>query len=398
MKLKKVEIQAFKSYLRTEDGTFDFTSIDSENPANFISLFAPNGFGKTSFFDAIDFAITKKITRYVRSDKLSKLNLEECRQYNSQGEKQLVIRNKNAPLNLKTLVKVSTDRSEKPFISSYKNSQKNSSDLRIQSKSNINNYFESSMLYQESIDAFLRETNSEDRFLKFSEIDDELVEINRVRTSILSVKSEISNEEDQLVADKSTLEEEEKAQLEILNNVDEVNRIIIELNKHNTNINLPLISAPYNESSHLALSSRMKELQNTLEKKSNIDKEKISNFESQLSKIELAISMYQQYLSFKEEREKIILLNDEISKLDRLNQTKIKLDNDIKDVESARSDLIKISEDATKFTEEYLQKTSVELELESHKKLLKSRSERLDNNKNKLSKILSSLSLRSNLP
>ncbi len=174
MKLKKIEIQAFKSYLQKEDGTFDFTSSDSENPANFISLFAPNGFGKTSFFDAIDFAITKKITRYVRSEKLSKLNLEECKQHNTQGEKQLVIRNKNAPVNLNTLVIVSTDRGKQPFISSYKESQKNSSDLRIQSKSNINNYFESSMLYQESIDAFLRETNSEDRFLKFSEIDDEL--------------------------------------------------------------------------------------------------------------------------------------------------------------------------------------------------------------------------------
>ncbi len=160
------------------------------------------------------------------------------------------------------------------------------------------------MLYQESIDAFLRETNSEDRFLKFSEIDDELVEINRVRTSILSVKSEISNKEEQLVAEKLKLEKEEKAQLEILNNVDEVNRIISELNKSNINISLPLISAPYSENSHLALSSRMKELHNSFEKKSNIDKEKVLNFESQLSKIELAISMYQQYLSFKEEREK----------------------------------------------------------------------------------------------
>lgn len=389
MKLKKIEIQAFKSYLQKDDGTFDFTSSDSGNPANFISLFAPNGFGKTSFFDAIDFAITKKITRYVRSEKLSKLNLEECKQHNTQGEKQLVIRNKNAPVNLKTLVIVSTDRSKQPFISSYKDSQKNSSDLRIQSKSNINNYFESSMLYQESIDAFLRETNSEDRFLKFSEIDDELVEINRVRTSILSVKSEISNEEEQLVANKLKLEKEEKAQLEILNNVDEVNRIISELNKSNINISLPLISAPYTESSHLALSSRMNELHNSLEKKSNIDKEKISDFELQLSRIEFAISMYQQYLSFKEERERIILLNGDISKLDGVIKTKIKLDNNIKNAESARSDLTKIRKDATKFTEEYLQKTNIEKELEEHKKILNSRSKRLDNNKKKLSKILS---------
>ena len=389
MKLKKVEIQAFKSYLQKEDGTFDFTISDSETPANFISLFAPNGFGKTSFFDAIDFAITKKITRYVRSDKLLKLNLEECRQHNYQGEKQLVIRNKNAPLNLKTFVIVSTDVNDKPFISSYKNSQKNSSDLRIQSKSKINNYFESSMLYQESIDSFLRETNSEDRFLKFSEIDDELVEINRVRTSILSVRSEISKEEEQLVTEKLELKKEEKSQLEILNNVDEVNRIISELNKSNTDISLPLISSPYNESSHLALSSRMKELHNSLETKSNIDKEKVSHLESQLSKIELSKSMYQQYLSLKYERERVLLINGDISKLDGLIQTKVKLDHDIKHSENTRNDLIKICEDATKFTEEFLQKTNVEIELKEHKNFLSSSSERADSNKKKLSKILS---------
>jgi len=387
MKLKKIEIQAFKSYLKKEDSTFNFTNSGSETPANFISLFAPNGFGKTSFFDAIDFAITKKITRYVRNDKLSKLNLEECRQHNTQGDKHLVIRNKNAPLKLKTFVKVYTDNSEKPFISSYKESQKSSSDLRIQSKSNINNYFESSMLYQESIDSFLRETNSEDRFLKFSEIDDDLVDINRVRTSILSVKTEISNEEERLVADKLKLYKEEKAQLEILNNVDEVNRIINELN--NSNIALPLISVPYNESSHLSLSARLKELHNRLEKKSNIDKEKILNFESQLSKVELANSMHQQYLLFKEERERIILLNSDINKLDELIQTKVKLENNIKDAEGSKSDLIQVFEGAPEYAEAYLQKSNAERDLGNHKKILSSRSERFDHNKSKLSKLLS---------
>ncbi|WP_182031708.1 AAA family ATPase [Vibrio sp. B1FLJ16] len=389
MKLKKVEIQAFKSYLQKEDGTFDFTNGDSETPANFISLFAPNGFGKTSFFDAIDFAITKKITRYVRNDKLSKLNLEECRQHNTQGEKQLVIRNKNAPEKLKTLVRVSTDTREKPFISSYKNSQRNSSDLRIQSKSDVNSYFESSMLYQESIDAFLRETNSEDRFLKFSEIDDELAEINSVRTSILSVKSEVSNEKEQLLDEKNQLEKEEKAQLEILNNVDEVNRIINIINESNVNVNLPLISAPYNENNHLALLSRVKELQNNLKQKSDIYRDKTSNLESQLSKVELAISTYKQYLSLGSERERIIVLNDNISKLEQLVKNDDRLAKEIEDSKNRRQDLLDICKDAKLFKEEYSKKVNIDKELEKYKKYLASRSEKFESNKNRLSDILS---------
>ncbi|AXG44570.1 AAA family ATPase [Photorhabdus laumondii subsp. laumondii] len=124
MKIKKVEIQAFKSYLEKKDGTFDFIHSTSGEPANFVSLFSPNGFGKTSFFDAIDFAITKKISRYVRNERLEKINLEESNQYNIKGESQLIIRNKNAPKNIETRVEVITSKSEKPFISSYKKGRK----------------------------------------------------------------------------------------------------------------------------------------------------------------------------------------------------------------------------------------------------------------------------------
>ena len=52
MKFKKVEIQAFRAYDKANDGTFDFSREEDGEYADFISLYAPNGFGKTSFYDA----------------------------------------------------------------------------------------------------------------------------------------------------------------------------------------------------------------------------------------------------------------------------------------------------------------------------------------------------------
>ena len=49
MKIQKVEIQAFRAYGKVENGTFDF-STKSNAIADFISIYAPNGFGKTSDF------------------------------------------------------------------------------------------------------------------------------------------------------------------------------------------------------------------------------------------------------------------------------------------------------------------------------------------------------------
>mgnify|MGYP000947213399 CR=1 FL=1 len=62
MKIKKVEIEAFRAYRAKSDGTFDFTN-EGDVPSNFVALYAPNGFGKSSFYDAVEWAITNHLTR-----------------------------------------------------------------------------------------------------------------------------------------------------------------------------------------------------------------------------------------------------------------------------------------------------------------------------------------------
>lgn len=65
MKIKKVNIQAFRLF---DDVTVDLTARNNpDKAANLVAIYAPNGFGKTSFFDAMEFCVTKSIHR-VRSN------------------------------------------------------------------------------------------------------------------------------------------------------------------------------------------------------------------------------------------------------------------------------------------------------------------------------------------
>lgn len=102
MKIKQVKIQAFKSYLEEKDGIFDFSHGNENDVANIVSIYAPNGFGKTSFYDAVDFCITNNVTRYIRDDKVRVKNdkLSKKGSY--------ILRNSKASKSLDTKVDVFT--------------------------------------------------------------------------------------------------------------------------------------------------------------------------------------------------------------------------------------------------------------------------------------------------
>ena len=60
-KIKEIEIEAFRAY--KEKQTFPFINEISGDIANLVVIYAPNGYGKTSFFDAIEWLITSEIGR-----------------------------------------------------------------------------------------------------------------------------------------------------------------------------------------------------------------------------------------------------------------------------------------------------------------------------------------------
>jgi DNA repair protein SbcC/Rad50 len=198
MKFKRVEIQAFKSYLNKQDGTFDFTLHDGK-VADIISIYAPNGFGKTSFYDAIDFCMTNNITRFIRDKSLANLNNTDAKSLNQSGHKQHILRAKNAPKTLESIIKIRTDVGDfesKEIAARSGNKDYTFNDSKTETSQR---YFRSVMLSQEAIDGFLRELKPEVRYERF--MDEQLAgndTLERNRQCIQSMLGELSTKLDKL--------------------------------------------------------------------------------------------------------------------------------------------------------------------------------------------------------
>lgn len=160
MKFKKVEIQAFRAYDKVEDGTFDFRTGENEY-ADFVSIYAPNGFGKTSFYDAVEWGVTKNIHRLVQK-RLSS-DYAKSEKIENASIKHYVLRNRHSIPSLKSFVRLETTNS-KIVGQELEEPRKGQSDFKfVKSKS----YFQEVVLSQEWIDAFLKEDEPQARYQKF---------------------------------------------------------------------------------------------------------------------------------------------------------------------------------------------------------------------------------------
>ena len=162
MKFKKVEIQAFRAYNDVKDGTFDFTTKSNE-VADFISIYAPNGFGKTSFYDAVEWGFTNNIGRLLRRDKdnLSSAKAEESN---------YILKNKDAiHENKDGFVKLYLTSESKPIERKIPKPRSNQLDFKFRENETdeTRKYFQEVILSQEWIDAFLKEDDASIRYEKF---------------------------------------------------------------------------------------------------------------------------------------------------------------------------------------------------------------------------------------
>lgn len=169
MKIKKVIIDGFRAYENAENGTFDF-STDSGDCADFVAIFAPNGFGKTSFYDALEYALTENISRFVRDahrgdyDSKSRTQVQRKR-------KQYVLRNHTISDSSIAKIQVTLDIAgrEKLIEKEIPKPKGGNRDFHFKKKSLDDSSFglPDVFLSQEAIDAFLREEKAEARYLRF---------------------------------------------------------------------------------------------------------------------------------------------------------------------------------------------------------------------------------------
>ena len=168
MKLKKVAIEAFRAYKYKVDGTFDFT-IDGNKPSDFVSIYAPNGFGKSSFYDAVEWALTNNVSRYIGDTHNKKSNDVAARSTKLDGVPQYILRNKDVDSTVETSVLVST--TEKDFLRKLNNIRVDSRDIKFNDRDTEKGTksFRNIILSQDAIDRFIREVKPEDRYDSFME-------------------------------------------------------------------------------------------------------------------------------------------------------------------------------------------------------------------------------------
>lgn len=193
MKIKKVEVQAFRAYLEKASGTFDFMVSGQDGavvPANFVSLYAPNGFGKSSFYDAVEWAMTNGSERFTDSvyeaaARGSKLEDEALR----------ILRNTEAPDDLETEVSVST--TVKDFVRKPGIVRKDSIDVDFKKRKLDEgaDAYRTVFLSQDAIDHFIRGVNPEIRYQEFTKEYGEKTESLRreIQAAYLGVGYQIEN-------------------------------------------------------------------------------------------------------------------------------------------------------------------------------------------------------------
>ena len=244
MKIKSVSIQAFKSYLLQDDGNFDFELIQKsgENEiANLVSLYAPNGFGKTSFYDAVDFAMTNNVNRYLRNNKAK----HNTKQAIDSGNK-YILRNKNADeyeadnkRELPTKLRVSTTIGD--FENTVLKPKRNQKVDYLKNRSKPANtpnaetsFMQRILLSQEAIDSFLRETDPTERFEEFiTNTDTELSELFENRETIRKIHKLVVAEIEDLNADLKRKEQQLSSMQQEDSPFSEANSLISRINTLN---------------------------------------------------------------------------------------------------------------------------------------------------------------------
>lgn len=376
MKIKSVKITGFRAFEKEENSTFDFTK--GGEIMNFASIYAPNGFGKTSFYDAVEWGITHKIQRFDRM-----VDFEKVRKDN------------NAPLLLNKASlsgKVIVETSSKNFENTI-----NKKKVYKYNERPINEYFQSQILTQDLIDTFLKEEKADKRYENFLEIDDDLKKYDAIYKKINRLLEYIKDERKEL--GNKLGKEEEKLQGEIdfdqeFKKFDEINEAISSLNRENEDLQL-VNQSIFNQTSYDNLSRnveiRLFSLEEELMKaKSFIDEIILARDgkETEDNKIEGGI------LSYIENKNKVLKLDEQLIELDQIIkwfEDQEKINNDLnlnsENLKTEQNRLEKIISIEKKFeTFIGIQKEIENLQkdiTDSNNKLLDVEREKLDSEKEK---------------
>ena len=156
-KIKKIEIDAFRGY--KEHTIFDFTKQNSV--ADLVVLHAPNGFGKTSFFESVEWCLSSKLMRIEKNKIL---------QESEDKDRGFTLKNKNSIKEFGE-VKITTVDEQMVYRQTGKSRDSKYGFKDYGYQGHVENQFitdnfdiTSHLLTQDGMDSFLRFTNNKEKF------------------------------------------------------------------------------------------------------------------------------------------------------------------------------------------------------------------------------------------
>ncbi|WHH58831.1 AAA family ATPase [Petroclostridium sp. X23] len=288
-KIKEINIEAFRAYEKLQ--AFDFSHNESGNIADLVVIYAPNGYGKTSFFDAIEWAITDEIGRFKSTDAIK----QEVK--NEKGD---ILKNKNSDA-LQGTVRIISENGSIFEIKTKKRTGNMKSDYKpgdlepipneLQELLNEKNTFcTTNMLAHDKITSFLQNYTAEDKTKALQVFWD-----NNGYSEILEVINNLHNEivkKEKALATEVQKEERELKQYKYESDKEyEVRQVI-------NNFNVNSIDFKIN------LENLIENIDTALEKTASILKtvqdNKLQN-EAKLNTLELLTIEFPNYLSNKED-------------------------------------------------------------------------------------------------
>lgn len=233
IKLRKIEIDSFRAY--KDKQIFDFY-LGQGKVANLIAIFAPNGFGKTSFFDAVEWSFTgeidriEKIPSFVPTQHGNILkNIESMKEFGeikfvASNNEEFVIRTKKLGLYNRKTDYIAGDIYE--ISPSFK--------TVIDSPFSLTN-----ILAHDKIDTFLKFSSQKDRYDTLVPFWDNAND-SLVYKKIIAMHIEIERQEQETVISIKESEKEIKQLLHVEKKIKYINEVIRLFNEKAREINLSL--------------------------------------------------------------------------------------------------------------------------------------------------------------
>ncbi|MED5121612.1 AAA family ATPase [Priestia megaterium] len=285
-KLKGIELEAFRIY--QEKQFFNFLT-KSGKIANLVVIYAPNGYGKTSFIEGVEWALTGKINRISKNSILKNT---------AENEKGIILKNRKSNKEYGTVKLIAENGGflEKNTKIVGKNGRKTDyadGDLVIQTDifNNINfaDFSTKSILGQDKIDSFLRSLTPRERYDTLTNFwDDE--NDSELFKSILSMNSESEKQIKLIKQQIKTISNEIQSLVIRPQIISEINNLTSKFNEINLeSLKLPQINKSNNKyfiNSLIETNSKLEYMKSENENKLIISKYLVENYGSYNLKIE----------------------------------------------------------------------------------------------------------------